>query len=54
MCRYGYMLGKRRDKNTFFIDPDNNNPRAEHVYEKAGFVSGRVYTRQEVSGFFRQ
>lgn len=23
---------------TFFIDPDENNPRARHVYEKAGFV----------------
>lgn len=22
---------------TFFIDPDDNNPRAQHVYEKAGF-----------------
>lgn len=22
---------------TFFIDPDANNPRAKHVYEKAGF-----------------
>lgn len=22
---------------TFFIDPDENNPRAEHVYEKSGF-----------------
>lgn len=22
---------------TFFIDPDDNNPRAKHVYEKAGF-----------------
>lgn len=22
---------------TFFIDPDNNNPKAKHVYEKAGF-----------------
>lgn len=22
---------------TFFIDPDKNNPRAEHVYSKAGF-----------------
>jgi hypothetical protein len=22
---------------TFFIDPDKNNPRAEHVYRKAGF-----------------
>jgi RimJ/RimL family protein N-acetyltransferase len=23
--------------NTFFIDPDDNNPRARHVYQKAGF-----------------
>lgn len=23
--------------NTFFIDPDSDNPRAKHVYEKAGF-----------------
>ena len=22
---------------TFFIDPDSNNPRAKHVYTKAGF-----------------
>lgn len=22
---------------TFFIDPDDNNPKAKHVYEKAGF-----------------
>jgi RimJ/RimL family protein N-acetyltransferase len=22
---------------TFFIDPDERNPRAKHVYEKAGF-----------------
>jgi RimJ/RimL family protein N-acetyltransferase len=22
---------------TFFIDPDDNNPRAKHVYAKAGF-----------------
>lgn len=22
---------------TFFIDPDENNPRAKHVYEKSGF-----------------
>jgi RimJ/RimL family protein N-acetyltransferase len=22
---------------TFFIDPDVHNPRAEHVYQKAGF-----------------
>lgn len=23
---------------TFFIDPDENNPKARHVYEKAGFI----------------
>ncbi|MBN8827357.1 MAG: GNAT family N-acetyltransferase [Sphingobacteriia bacterium] len=23
--------------NTFFIDPDENNPKAKHVYKKAGF-----------------
>jgi RimJ/RimL family protein N-acetyltransferase len=23
---------------TFFIDPDENNPRAKHVYAKAGFI----------------
>ena len=26
-----------RNTDTFFIDPDSNNPRARHVYEKAGF-----------------
>jgi RimJ/RimL family protein N-acetyltransferase len=26
-----------RKADTFFIDPDENNPRAKHVYEKAGF-----------------
>jgi predicted acetyltransferase len=26
-----------RYADTFFIDPDENNPRAKHVYEKAGF-----------------
>lgn len=31
---------------TFFIDPDENNPRARHVYEKAGF--------REVGGFEAQ
>jgi RimJ/RimL family protein N-acetyltransferase len=24
---------------TFFIDPDANNPRAQHVYSKAGFIA---------------
>lgn len=26
-----------KDADTFFIDPDVSNPRARHVYEKAGF-----------------
>jgi RimJ/RimL family protein N-acetyltransferase len=26
------------EADTFFIDPDDNNPRARHVYFKAGFV----------------
>ncbi len=26
-----------RAADTFYIDPDENNPRAKHVYEKAGF-----------------
>ena len=26
-----------KEANTFFIDPSENNPRAKHVYEKAGF-----------------
>lgn len=31
---------------TFFIDPDENNPRAKHIYEKAGFklVGGYIPT----------
>lgn len=28
---------------TFFIDPDPNNPRAKHVYEKAGFQTVGEY-----------
>jgi RimJ/RimL family protein N-acetyltransferase len=28
---------------SFLIDPDSNNPRAVHVYEKAGFVSVGSY-----------
>jgi RimJ/RimL family protein N-acetyltransferase len=27
-----------RKADTFFIDPDSNNPRARHVYTKAGFT----------------
>ncbi len=35
---------------TFFIDPDGDNPRAKHVYEKAGFATVGTYTMR--SGFF--
>lgn len=34
----------------FFIDPDENNPRAKHVYAKAGFVEVGDFDVQE--GFF--
>lgn len=37
---------------TFFIDPNTNNPRAFHVYEQAGFeMVGYYYAKQ---GFFRE
>lgn len=32
---------------TFFIDPNENNPRAKHVYEKAGFKSVGEYATKE-------
>lgn len=35
---------------TFLIDPDENNPRAKHVYQKAGFHTVGNYTMG--SGFF--
>jgi RimJ/RimL family protein N-acetyltransferase len=31
------FLNKAQRGTTFFIDPDDNNLRARHVYEKAGF-----------------
>ena len=31
---------------TFFIDPDDNNPRAQHVYEKAGFKKVGEFQRE--------
>lgn len=34
----------------FFIDPDESNPHAKHVYEKAGFVEVGNFDMQE--GFF--
>ncbi len=36
---------------TFFIDPDENNPRARHVYEKAGFCDVGSFEMQK--GFFK-
>ncbi len=36
---------------TFFIDPDENNPRAIHVYSKAGFKQVGEYKAQ--SGAFK-
>lgn len=35
---------------TFFIDPNENNPRAQHVYTKAGFNSVGSYAME--GGFF--
>ncbi len=32
---------------TFFIDPDDGNPRAQHVYEKAGFQFVGEFDMQE-------
>jgi RimJ/RimL family protein N-acetyltransferase len=32
---------------TFFIDPDENNPRAKHVYSKAGFEQVGEYDVQD-------
>ncbi len=32
---------------TFFIDPDKNNPRAKHVYSKAGFAEAGDYVAEE-------
>ena len=36
---------------TFFIDPDLSNPKAKHVYEKAGFVLKGNF--EMISGFFK-
>ena len=36
---------------TYFIDPDENNPRAKHVYEKAGFKIVGNYNMSQ--GFFK-
>ncbi len=40
-----------QDADTFFIDPDQNNPRARRVYERAGFVFVGEYIMSG-SGFF--
>lgn len=36
-----------QNADTFFIDPASNNPRAMHVYSKAGFNLVGVYTADE-------
>jgi RimJ/RimL family protein N-acetyltransferase len=36
---------------TFFIDPNDNNPRAKHVYEKAGFQMVAEFVGE--AGFFK-
>jgi len=41
-----------QNADTFFIDPDMNNPRARHVYEKAGFQYMGEFM-MEGSGVFR-
>ena len=32
---------------TFFIDPDENNPRAIRVYNKAGFIQAGQYQAKQ-------
>lgn len=39
------------DADTFLIDPDKNNPKASHVYEKAGFMNVGQFTA--TSGAFQ-
>jgi len=34
-----FFQKENKNVDTFFIDPDESNPRATHVYEKAGFKS---------------
>ena len=50
---FTYFFQKNVDNSadTFFIDPDENNPRAKHVYEKAGFKL--VGTFDMGIGFFK-
>lgn len=45
---YSEVIDTKAD--TFFIDPDENNPRAKHVYEKAGFKEVGEY--QPTKGAF--
>lgn len=41
---YHEQIDQKAD--TFFIDPDENNPRAKHVYHKAGFEEVGAYDPQ--------
>lgn len=42
---YHQQIDSKAD--TFFIDPNQNNPRAKHVYDKAGFVWVGGYEAKE-------
>lgn len=42
-----YRSSVNEQADTFFIDPDLNNPRARHVYEKAGFGLVGSYAPQK-------
>jgi len=47
-----YQKSIDQKADTFFIDPDKNNPRAIHVYEKAGFKMGGNFIATE--GAFKE
>jgi RimJ/RimL family protein N-acetyltransferase len=51
--RFTYYFQKNVDPlaDTFYIDPSQNNPRAIHVYEKAGFM--KVAEFEAASGYFQ-
>lgn len=49
MAFYRQRVDEQTD--TFFIDPDISNPRAKHVYEKAGFEYMGDYTMHAMGAF---
>jgi RimJ/RimL family protein N-acetyltransferase len=46
---FTHMLFEKSQKkiHTFIIDPNVNNPRAAHVYEKAGFKKQGIFQRRD-------